>query len=360
MSTRVVGLSSVIAMVSSLFGTVAQAVDVGHEPIYTIASDPSRLEQLEGELAALRARMESYEAVDVGSGYGESRESSATPGLCAGYEFLFVQPHYDDQAAFYIDRISPNTVRAAPFSTRYELTPRIWLSCTAPNGLGVRARFWQYDHNTTPRSYSPVAGFRAFGRVEATPFNSYAIAVPGQTLTATHSMTLDTFDFDVTQDFNWHQSTIIVFGGIRYARMAQSYLAEVRDGGGAFQDSTFLDHSFEGVGPTVGLDLKRQIGASRLSVVTGGRASVLFGNYWEDAGENYHNWGEVEVIEESQVKAIGEARIALEYEREVLATSILLVRCGYEGHIWFQGGGPNADGGDLGLEGLTIAIGLIR
>lgn len=360
MLIRLFVLSSVIVTVMSLGGTFARAADVAAEGIYATSPDPNRIEQMEDELAELRARMESYEMVEAGGGYGDWRESSTTPGLYGGYEFVFVRPHYDDQAAFYVDTFSPDSVRAEPFETQFKLTPRIWLGYTTQNGLGVRVRFWQYDHNTSPRSFTPGAGVGVFSRVEATPFNSYAFADAGETLTATHSMKLDTIDLDVTQDFNWHQSKIVVFGGLRYVSTAQRYLAEVVDGGGVFHDSTFLDHSFEGVGPTLGLDLKRQIGDSRFFLVTGGRASVLFGNYWEDAGENYHNWGEVEVIEEPQVKAVGEAGIALEYEREIRGNAILLVRGGYEGHMWFQGGGPNSDGGDLGLEGFAVAIGLIR
>ncbi len=43
--------------------------------------------------------------------------------------------------------VATGTLNLVPFSFDYDLTPRVWLGYFGENGMGVRASYWQYDHN---------------------------------------------------------------------------------------------------------------------------------------------------------------------------------------------------------------------
>jgi len=55
-----------------------------------------------------------------------------------------------------------------------------------------------------------------------------------------------------------------------------------------------------------------------------------------------------------------ETHLRTRSRREILGNSDLLLSGAYEAQMWHDGGGPNADEGDLGLEGFLVGFGLNR
>jgi len=127
----------------------------------------SRVEALESDAAA------NYEAAaqhDSGCGSNEScccNPCAVRGGFFASYESVILQPHFSHNEAFSIfDSILniPEDVTIIEFDWDFEYTPRIEVGYIIPcSGLGWRARYWHFDHNTSLQAAHPGA---AGGRIE--------------------------------------------------------------------------------------------------------------------------------------------------------------------------------------------------
>ncbi|MHB1033015.1 MAG: Lpg1974 family pore-forming outer membrane protein [Pirellulales bacterium] len=338
-----------------------------------------RLDQVEQELVSLRQRVEVYEGGGCASMTVDWREKSLTPGIYAGYEFLFIRPYFENQSAYILGHvISQQGVvgtieETVPFGTPYQLTPRVWLGYASCSGLGARVRYWQFDHDTPSVTVGTVTGDTANTEVQGNGTlsavgaeaqgNNFRGAVEGDALFASHSLKLDALDVDITQDFNWWNTLILLGGGIRYAKMEQDYFAAAVTGAPQFE-FLFFEHNFEGVGPTVAVDLKRQLGSSGFSILGSARGSVVFGHASEigiDADRGVEGFEfNVALSKNSDARGIGEVQLAVQYEQTVFANSSLFVRGGWEGQLWQEFGGPNFDTGDLAMQGFSLALGINR
>ncbi len=334
-----------------------------------------RLAQIEAELAELGARLDEIppkrsKVSSTGTHCSQAR------GLYAGYAFVFAKPHFSDGVNYIreVTRDIPpgsgniHSTTSVPFSYDYELTPRAWVGYTRPDGLGIRARYWQFDHagdiadlvvpvGTGNEGVMAVIGSR-WGTESIQP---YAEGLP---LHITNSVELHAADFELTQQIDFHHTCGTASMGLRYASIHQSYLAEhTFDYAGALMHrSLFNRHDFESLGPTAALEMRRSLGGSGWAVFADARGSVLFG----ERDIRYARYDEVSPSLDSfrrddfHVVGVGELQFGIEWSRWLRYGGAMFVRAAYEGQLWHAAGSPSHSTGDLGFEAASLAIGFSR
>jgi hypothetical protein len=105
--------------------------------LYSYASYANRVETLERELAQVHAQLASY-------GTGGDKHAKSYDDKCCGESNWFVGGE--------VAVLKPFIGLPASEAFDYEATPRIWLGYEHGSGLGTRATYWQFDNsNPTER-----------------------------------------------------------------------------------------------------------------------------------------------------------------------------------------------------------------
>ena len=73
---------------------------------------------------------------------------------------VFAKPFFTEGVNYQVTQthLGGSVTELRPFSYDHELTPRIWLGFVVGDGLGVRTRYWQYDHGGAPVGVAVPAG----------------------------------------------------------------------------------------------------------------------------------------------------------------------------------------------------------
>ena len=355
-SIHLLMLSTIVLLGSTLAQAQTAVIsEKSYEPVAYTEID--RIAFLEEKLGNLESSMKSNAR---GNAYRSCCRSACCdcPGITGGYDFLLLAPHFSNGIAYQVrDIISPNTtVYNHPYPDDYEMAPRFWLGYQGENGLGMRVRYMQYDHELLGMTIDSIDATRTlfFGSLSATN---------GQILSFTTGLELDVLDFDVTKDFEVRSAKLTAGAGLRYARVQMDYQGTVTDAASTLQFQSFGENSFEGVGPSAFVDFQAPIRQSALSVVGGLRASVLFGD-----------GSDVETVERiiapaasttsiengNRSTGILECSLGLQYDRDLGQGVELFLRGAWEGQLWLDVGSPVQSGGDLAMEGLCLGIGLMR
>ena len=278
----------------------------------------------------------------------------------AGAEIIWMQANFQENVAIVQDPVNTNIIY--PFDYDREIAPRLWFGYTGASGAGFRARYWEFDHDTDIVSLTGAAGDLLFAEVFAanTSLMRNAFAGPGETLTAQHSLELRTIDVEATSQHYIDNATLLLSFGARYARMDQFFRAEALAGG--VQDELVEHkHSFEGWGPTLGMELTRPFGSRGLAFYANARGSVLFGDVSQDIFEVKMAGAMVgsDHYDGEESLSIGELGFGLQWQTSC-GQSLVFVRGGYEGQIWLDAGGPLRTRGDMTLDGIVVAAGFQR
>ncbi|MBW3596337.1 MAG: hypothetical protein KY475_03570 [Planctomycetes bacterium] len=280
-----------------------------------------------------------------------------TSGLYGGAEALWIKPHFQDESAFVIDGSRLDEV--VPFDYDFEASPRFWLGYVGCSGLGARARYWTFDGDSTASGVFVDDG-EAFAFSAGDVLRRRLAAGPGDAAFAQHDLELETIDLEATQQFNRANLMMLAGAGLRYVRVEQDYLVQFTDPLGP-QDSLLHNHDFEGIGPTAALELWRPIGGYGFSLYGALRGSVLFGELNQQITETTGGLVFTERRHDvDETLAIGEVALGLQWTGAGIYNTDFFVRSGWEGQYWNGAGNANSTEGDMGLQGLTLAIGLMR
>ncbi|HYW78349.1 MAG TPA: hypothetical protein VE890_02195 [Thermoguttaceae bacterium] len=315
---------------------------------------PDRLSQLEAEIEMLKSTMDQRV---YSSGFQGSTRPSYTPwhtGLYADIAFVFAKPWFTDASNLGIYDAGANLSIAGNFSYDYELTPRVSLGYIGSKGRGVRATYWQFNHAGKARSLTQTDPNVIYGADWVHPWGMITAltTAPGQTMTLTNSIEAQALDLEATQTMNFGWTEIMFGGGLRYAYLEKKFDAVVPG-----VDFLIGRQDFEGVGPTISMDVRLPIKyCEGLGLYGGGRYSIMFGRSWA-YGENGSDPFDYTLDE---VMSIGEIGIGLEYTRSMSFLGLFTVRAGYEGQVWYEAGSPSNVSGDLGFEGFNVKLGFIR
>ncbi len=282
-------------------------------------------------------------------------------GFHGGLELIWIRPNFDQNVAMIVDPPVGNML--VPFEYDYQLSPRAWLGWQSCNGIGFRATYFRFDESANREAVTAVAGatpvylfvYGAGGNLSRN-----ANANIGQTLVSNHALKLSLLDLEATQLFRWRQSQAILGMGVRIADMEQTARGEVFNAGGALEEVVRNDLDLAAAGPTLSAQLTRGIGASHFGIFAATRASLLVS---ETEQRIYEMKGafttELEDIAiQREILGNLELGLGLQYEQAIGQSASMFVRTGYECQLWLDAGGPVDSHSTVGLDGITLALGL--
>jgi hypothetical protein len=280
------------------------------------------------------------------------------PYFYGGYAHAWLRPHFERNVPV-ADTNAPGASGLTVFSLNWdhESSPRVWLGWTSECGFGLRATYWEFDHNA---DFALTEAAGADLRFEI--INSIDVRVDGTAL-ADHGLRLRVLDFEGTKHFEAGHVAMCVAGGVRWARMEQSLF--VSETGGA--ETALVAHDFEGLGPTFFIEASRPMGFTGLRLFANSRASLLFGESQLEVFED--NVLNVVFAEHDDLLPIIECQVGAEYNLPLSNTASLGIRAALEGQLWFNAGSGNpapgpgigrtaSDLGDMGLVGVVLSANL--
>jgi hypothetical protein len=300
-------------------------------------------------------------------GCGDCQQDCGSHRFClaAGFAFVFVQPHFENDVAFTTTTDDVDFVRVEDTSFNYdlELAPRVWLEICKPNQLGFRATYWRFDHAAPERiaivndtQLDTIATTFEFGDIDI------SATQPGDIFAATARLELDVVDFEGTKwtDFcTWQFGTT---AGLRYVSMHQTYRAAVLTEDEELLDALEASHRFDGVGPTFSLEARRPMGC--ITWFSMARGSLLYGNgksgftALEDITPAAVGRTTIARLERNDVLTVAEVQVGAEWCRQYCNGRRAFCRTALEGQMWQGAGNATQEDGDLGLFGFHVALGM--
>jgi hypothetical protein len=277
------------------------------------ASYSERLETLEAELASLATGGDSYGKDSGGKG------GDCGPTMYVRAEMPWLQVH---DSGLVIDGIPLQT-------PTYGQQPaiRVLGGIERANGLGFRVTGYYFEDSAS----------------------GFAGPIPLGASTEVYSV-----DLELTQRGQFCGWDLLVMGGVRIAGIDQE-LSVVLGG-----PAVSVSREFDGAGLTAGFEVARQLGQSPLSVYSGFRGSLLFG----EADINLSTPipplnGTIATVPNTTI-AVWEIQLGVEYRR-CMRYGTAIVRAGVEGQMWEQ---PSIALGlldsNVGFFGPTFALGFER
>lgn len=276
-------------------------------------------------------------------------------GVVGGTEVIFFKPFYTGGGAPNIDPAVSGGGTFVNYPTlqyNYTGAPRVWLGYVGANGLGGRARFFDfYQTGTTDISTQASAPLGTF-------------LINGMVATRT-------YDLELTQQASFRHWTLQGFGGLRYAQANQqmSYVAGALTG-------QQMSISYYGLGPTAGLQIDRALTSNqRWSFYGAARGSLLYGNQRDNVSDITGNYVNANRINNSTFASIWELSLGPQWKIRLPRGGDFFVRSTVEAQFWQgvgnfapiganAGGFPlvnrNDDAGGFGLLGFSTAVGITR
>ncbi|MFO1002953.1 MAG: Lpg1974 family pore-forming outer membrane protein [Planctomycetaceae bacterium] len=243
------------------------------------------------------------------------RQDAGSGALYGEIEVTFLQPHVSgSQAAFGLGAVG------RLIDSEYQTGMRYILGYRNDSGVGVRGRFWQYDHNFV---YLP-------------PFEP-----------AVFGIRMDVADTEITLDQRLRHWDTQVSGGIRYGRLQYSNSTPTLFGVGSA--------TFEGVGPTFAVNGHRRIGNSGFSFFGNVRGSVLIGDIRNSALLPFMP----AVTLEDEVMTVAENQLGVTWTHDLNQFVQLDVKTAWETQYWMNSTLSDdvyGIGSNLGFTGPTVSV----
>lgn len=334
---------------------------------------PTSVAALHSELASLRQRMDSLAGEgDVVVGCGCESDcnwndcgcdddccgcSSSRNGFYIGGEAAFAKPYYKEAFEASLTNLATTAQTLLPFHWDYQATPRVWLGYTDCDGLGVRARFWDFDQEGETRTLAGSNLPTPTAHVVSVIFPATIIAPAGTTMSVSNSLLFRTLDLEGTKQLQIGSTELMLGAGLRYALLDQRYDASVTVTGSRLT----WQRRFEGLGLTMSAEGRQPIGCRGLAAVGSFRGAMLFGqkdmnrtvigNVAPNVGD-----GPITLDGGDDVFGGGELGLGLEWSREMPSGREIFVRGTYEGQLWTDGGAPTLT--FLAFQGFAVSAGI--
>ncbi len=246
-----------------------------------------RIEQLEAQLASHGGDG----ACDAGPQW-----TCRTPGIVAGGEITWLKV-FDTEG------------QGSNFA--YQAAPRFWLGYQFEGGLGMRARYFEYDKQASTPGSNFYDGFHMVN-----------------------------FDLEVTDTFDLGKWSGLISGGVRFTEYREEYNAAGTD---------FEELAGSNIGLVLGIEGYRPITDNvYLFGLTRGSVSIADKRV-NDAGT---------ILGNDYSFFIWELQLGAEYRYHLCGTSYLFARAAAEAQVW-SGIGDN-DTEDITLFGGLFSVGLAR
>lgn len=311
------------SLLDPLVPAPTESVDVTSDLPETLISTTSLAvpenETVEERLARLEARLQQLTSAPPAENFTlqeplmqESGVSNS--GLFGSVELTILKPYLSGApAAFGLATsrvIDPNYATGLRYTVGY----------VNQSGLGVRARYWNYD---TSSNFVP-------------PFAPSTLGIR-----------LDAADAEVTFGQRLCNWDLEVSGGVRYGKLQYSNGTPSLFGVGML--------TFEGVGPTASLSARRILGASGLSLFGNVRGSMLMGHV--NNGSLLTNMPRGSI--ENEIMTVAENQLGIAWTRNLNQTWQFEVRGAWETQFWMSSMFSDdvyGIGSNLALAGPAVAF----
>ena len=319
--------------------------------------------------------------------------------VLAGGTFYLLQPRFSDNVAytrFTAANPAANAVTAGNSGQEFDwrLQPAFagWFGYLSGEGLGVRARYFQFEQAsrtlqaslteaeagakstiTVPNFDLPGvgSGVSAFG----SPGTLLAGVPPlGQdNLQFVSRLDIQAIDIEALYRIDAQEWNFLYSGGGRYLRLHQRYDARLSNpgvGGATETQSLQFDREYNGGGPTLALEATRQICQSHFAFFAVVRGSLIFGECRQDAvyaqkiddPEGVSTAGAQSTLTQStrsttRTIPVGEIELGLQYNAPI-GRHVVFVRAGFVGQTYFDAGSASQTTGNLSLLGGQMSLGI--
>jgi hypothetical protein len=302
--------------------SAAQSVQAGQEPV--LSSD--------------------VQSAGVPCWCGEASCAPGNRGLVGGVGLYVIQPYFDNNMAFGIQGTANRSSGAIPpgspgirvdqridISHHMEAAPEIWLGYINEDGLGARVRWWYFRQGTDQTVNGSGQGINSTLIFSAAPLG-LSFLNGASSMEATSKLELQVWDLEALYELGAGGWDMQFSGGLRLAWINQTYNAYVPQNG----NNTLLSSStFDGLGPTLAVELHHPIWCGGLSFYSTLRGSLVFGSGHQMA--TVPDQSEVAQDHRDVGLAIGEVELGLEYGRRI-GRSRLFGQLGLVGQEWSGAG----------------------
>ncbi|MDA7902126.1 Lpg1974 family pore-forming outer membrane protein [Mariniblastus sp.] len=312
----------------------------------------SRVMELEQQIKALQISTAAYD---------NQSSAQSSSGFYAGAAAVWSKPHFKEAFEYSETNTATGQQTLHPFQYDYKVTPKIWVGFKNAEGMGIKATYWSFDADGAVRD-NTSNGITLFGAHAVTvifPANIMSF-VPGDTLQTSSNLQAQITNLYASYSTNAHDIEINGGVGLRYARLRQTLAATVT---GTVPASLNWERAYDGVGPSVALDLKKRIGCRGLSAIAKGSGALLYGTKTIDRTV----FGDISsppaspflmLDEADEVVGIGEFGFGMEWARTMGSGAELAVTGTYDGQLWAEAGAPTL--GFLGFQGFGLGVELRR
>lgn len=386
----VAAFATLLAVAVSTTASAAENVDRA-----TWDAQQAQIKQLEAELSAIKSRLDTgvrpaayteYTTSTVAAANATSGFSNASAGCtscgdagCGDCDFgchpfgfyggaaaVWMKPHFEDNIA--LTNVFSTTgivVReSVAFDYGYDVAPRIWLGYVADQGVGIRGQYWQFQQEapqvveTVPASNVTI--FAVASNLPGTILTQAGTFAPGEVVTASHNLNLEIADLEATKRIYGGRTTLVFSGGARYAQMRQKYSVQGVLGNN-IRTALENDVAYDGIGPTLAMDLRRPLLNGGLALIGNARGSILFGTTTQRMESLDTTVGFIRGFHrEEEVLSILETQWGLEWNYHLAANGRLFLAGTVEAQLWQGAGSSSLDSGDIGLIGFGLSAGLAR
>jgi hypothetical protein len=275
-----------------------------------------------------------------------------TQGIIAGVELGFLRPHHGNGTGVTgLVAIGGNRQDLGQVNTDFDTAFRGWLGWQNSCGLGVRARYWDFDHTYQERFFN--------GPITLTG------GLAGRQLTdAVHAWDTYVLDAEVFRSLYYDCGCDVTFSaGLRYVDYAE--LA------GAFNGDQLQfarAKGTTGLGLMTGLELRQRL-ICNIGAFSHVRGSVVMG---DETNQTFDTGLIIEERQVDDVKFIYEAQAGLEYVLPVCCGGYWYVRGGVEVQYWDGFGVDNNmfdnqlatilphQNASVGFGGVFLSLGMQR
>jgi hypothetical protein len=286
------------------------------------------------------------QAIDEQDGCDECC-ADAPAGLLGGVGLYLVKPYFASNIAYTTMRDvgargEPGFRRAddrTDIDHSFEVTPLVWLGYLDDNGWGGRARYWCIQQGTeqAAEGSAPSTGGTGSAVFSAAPLGLQVQAFANEQLIVTSKLDLQLLDLEAVRNFRAAGCDFLVCGGVRLARIKQTYNAFLGTEGKAI-DSVQSEHKFEGAGPVLASEVRYALGDSAFALVGKARGAMLFGDARQNAFlESQHSSGS-DTREKGML--VGEVDLGVEYGWEI-GGAYCFGQVALVGQNWFGAGGAS-------------------